>query len=487
MGVKRQQGGVDQGDLLDEALKAALRHSATGEGGTGPGACEEPQASTAWSQDRVLTRHLMEEVTGSANLNRAYQRVKANGGAAGVDGMTVTELRAWIAGNRERLIASLLDGSYRPQPVRGVQIPKPGGGMRQLGIPTVVDRLVQQAIAQVLEPRLDPTFSGSSFGFRPGRSAHDALRQARGYVADGYAIVVDLDLETFFDRVNHDILMSRLARRIGDTRLLRIIRRFLQAGMMADGVCSERHQGTPQGGPISPLLANLLLDDLDQELERRGHRFCRYADDCNIYVRSQAAGERVMASVTSFLEDRLRLKVNRQKSAVAPVGERQFLGHRLGKGGTLGIGRKSLARAKDRLREITRRNRGDCSLGRMVEQVNTFATGWVMYYRHAQCNSTLRDLDGWLRRKLRCVQLKRCKRVRTIVDFLTGGGVTRIDALRLASSGKGWWRLTRQPAGQAGHARRMVRRAWTDQHGRPSRRAQPCRKPPGTRSVRPVV
>ena len=321
----------------------------------------------------------MEEVTGSANLNRAYRRVKANGGAAGVDGMDVSELRAWIADNRERLIASLLDGSYRPQPVRGVQIPKPGGGMRQLGIPTVVDRLVQQAIAQVLEPRLDPTFSGSSFGFRPGRGAHDALRQARGYVADGYEVVVDLDLEKFFDRVNHDILMSRLARRIGDTRLLRIVRRFLQAGMMADGVCCERHEGTPQGGPLSPLLANLLLDDLDQELERRGHRFCRYADDCNIYVRSQAAGERVMASVTAFLESRLRLKVNQQKSAVAPVGERQFLGHRLGRGGTLGIGRKSLARAKDRLREITRRNRGDCSLERMVEQVNRFITGWVTY------------------------------------------------------------------------------------------------------------
>ena len=340
MGVKRQQGGADQGDLLDEALKAALRHSAIGEGGTGPDAGEERQASAAWPQERVLTRHMMEEVTGSANLNRAYKRVKANGGAAGVDGMDVSELRAWIADNRERLIASLLDGSYRPQPVRGVQIPKPGGGMRQLGIPTVVDRLVQQAIAQVLEPRLDPTFSGSSFGFRPGRGAHDALRQARGYVADGYEVVVDLDLEKFFDRVNHDILMSRLARRIGDTRLLRIVRRFLQAGMMADGVCCERHEGTPQGGPLSPLLANLLLDDLDQELEQRGHRFCRYADDCNIYVRSQAAGERVMASVTAFLEDRLRLKVNQQKSAVAPVGERQFLGHRLGRGGTLGIGRK---------------------------------------------------------------------------------------------------------------------------------------------------
>jgi len=426
----------------------------------------------------------MEQVTGSANLNRAYKRVKANDGAAGVDGMDVTELRAWIAGNRETLIASLLDGSYQPQPVRGVQIPKPGGGMRQLGIPTVVDRLVQQAIAQILEPLFDPTFSASSFGFRPGRGAHDALRQARGYVAGGYEIVVDLDLEKFFDRVNHDILMSRLARRIGDKRLLRIIRRFLQAGLMADGVCNERHEGTPQGGPLSPLLSNLLLDDLDKELERRGHRFCRYADDCNIYVRSQAAGERVMASVTSFLEGKLRLKVNRQKSAVAPVGERQFLGPTgqapegrlcLGKRGTLGIGRKSLARAKDRLREITCRNRGDCSLERMVEQVNRFTTGWVTYYRHAQCKSTLRDLDGWLRRKLRCVKLKRCKLVRTMVRFLIGNGVTRGNALKLASSGKGWWRL---PAGQAGHVPRVVRRARAGQAGQPSCRTEPCRKPP---------
>jgi len=263
-----------------------------------------------------------------------------------------------------------------------------------------------------------------------------------------------------FDRVNHDILMSRLARRIGDKRLLRIIRRFLQAGMMADGVCSERHEGTPQGGPVSPLLANLLLDDLDKELERRGHRFCRYADDCNIYVRSLEAGERVMASVTSFLEDKLKLRVNRQKSAVAPLGERQFLGHRLGRGGTLGTGRKSLARAKDRLREMTRRNRGDCSLGRMVEQVNRFTIGWVTYYRYAQCKSTLRDLDGWLRRKLRCVQLKRCKRVRTIIDFLIGHGVTRANAIKLASSGKGWWRLT-----DSQQAKQAMPVAWFDAHG----------------------
>jgi RNA-directed DNA polymerase len=439
MGVKRQQGSADQGDLFDGTYKAALRHGVSGEGGTGPAANQEPQASTVWDHERALTQHLMEAVSGSANLNRAYKRVKGNGGAPGVDGMTVEALRDWIATNREGLIASLLDGSYKPQPVRGVSIPKPGDGERQLGIPTVVDRLVQQAITQVLEPILDPTFSGSSFGFRPGRSAHDALRQARGYVADEYEIVVDLDLEKFFDRVNHDILMARLARRIGDKRLLHIVRRFLQAGMMVNGVCAERGEGTPQGGPLSPLLANLLLDDLDKELEGRGHRFCRYADDCNIYVRSQVARERVIASVTAFLEGRLRLKVNQRKSA--PVGERQFLGHRLGKGGSLGIGRKSLDRAKDRLRQATRRNRG-VSLERMVAEANRFIVGWVIYYRNARCRSTLMDLDGWLRRKFRCVRIKPGKSPSALAAFLQKQGVRERPARQLASSGKGWWRLS---------------------------------------------
>lgn len=441
MGRQRQQGGADQRDLFDPAPADTSRHGVSGEGGAGPATHEEPQAPTAWDHERALTQHLMEAVCGSANLNRAYKRVTANGGAPGVDGMTVDAMRGWIAANRESLIANLLDGSYRPQPVRGVSIPKPGGGERQLGIPTVVDRLVQQAITQILDPILDPTFSAASFGFRPGRGAHDALHQARGYVADGYDIVVDLDLERFFDRVNHDILMSRLARRIGDKRLLRIVRRFLQAGMMTEGVCNERHEGTPQGGPLSPLLANLLLDDLDKELESRGHRFCRYADDCNIYVRSQAAGERVMASVTAFLEGKLRLRVNRTKSAVAPVGERQFLGHRLMKGGRLGIGPKSLKRAKDRLRDITHRGRGDLSLEHRIAGLNRFTAGWVTYYRDAHCRTVLRDVDQWLRRKLRCVRLKHCKNPATIAAFLRKNGVGEKPAQQLATSGKGWWRL----------------------------------------------
>ena len=336
MDVEQQPVGLYQRLLFEETAES-LRHDEGSEGGTRLSPREERQAFTANGPARALTEHLMEEVTDRDNLNRAYRRVKANRGAPGIDGMTIAAAADWIAEHKEELIASLRDGSYQPQPVRGVQIPKPGGGMRQLGIPTVIDRLVQQAILQVLEPLLDPTFSDSSYGFRPGRGAHNALHQAAKYVAEGRTIVVDMDLEKFFDRVNHDILMARLARRIGDKRLLRIIRRFLEAGLMQDGVCVARDEGTPQGGPLSPLLANLLLDDLDRELARRGHTFCRYADDCNIYVRSQAAGERVLASMTAFLESKLRLRVNREKSAVAHVSERKFLGHRLLGDGTLVI------------------------------------------------------------------------------------------------------------------------------------------------------
>jgi RNA-directed DNA polymerase len=459
MTAARQQSIGEQLDLFDEALKAAMRH-----GGPGPGRAEararaEQQTDTAWQRDRALTRRLMEKIASSANLNEAYKRVKANQGAPGVDGMTVADLRPWIADNKDTLITALLDGSYQPRPVRGVEIPKPGGGKRQLGIPTVVDRLVQQAILQVLEPLLDPSFSVSSFGFRPGRGAHDALHQAREYVAGGHAIVVDLDLEKFFDRVNHDVMMSRLARRIGDQRLLRIVRRFLAAGMMQHGASTARYEGTPQGGPLSPLLANLLLDDLDKELERRGHRFCRYADDCNIYVRSRAAGERVMASVTRFLERRLRLRVNQQKSAVAPVGERKFLGYRLDAEGTLGIAPKSLQRAKDRLRQITKRRRA-VRLEQMIGEANSFLSGWVTYFRHARAHSQLRSLDGWLRRKLRCVRLKQCKKPAALRRFLWQHGVSPRHARELASSGRGWWCLANSL-----QAKIAMNIAWFDQSG----------------------
>jgi RNA-directed DNA polymerase len=386
----------------------------------------------------------MERVVDPDNLNRAFKRVKANKGAPGVDGMTVDHLREWALNHKEALVASLLDGSYQPQPVKGVQIPKPGGGMRQLGIPTVVDRLVQQAMLQVLEPLLAPTFSPSSFGFRPGRGAHDALRQARQYVSEGRLIVVDLDLEKFFDRVGHDILMGHLARRVGDGRFLRIVRRFLQAGLMQGGVCARREEGAPQGGPLSPILSNLLLDELDKELEQRGHRFCRYADDCNIYVRTKRAGERVMGSVTRFLESRLKLKVNRDKSAVAFVEERKFLGHRLLRGGKLGIAPKALERMKDKVRAITRRNRA-VGLGQMIEELNSFTMGWVTYFRHASAKEHLRHLDQWIREKLRCCRLKQCKRAKALADFLRERGVAEWSAWEVALSGKGWWRLAHTP------------------------------------------
>jgi len=446
MGVKRQQGGeVRQLWLFTDSPAASPRPGAGGEGGTGPAACEETQAPTALNPARALTEHLMEEVCQRENLNQAYRRVKANQGAPGVDGMTLHDLGSWLRAHQEALIASILDGSYRPQPVRGVEILKPGGGVRQLGIPTVVDRLVQQAILQVLNPLLDPTFSASSYGFRPGRRAHDALAAARQYVADGRVIVVDVDLEKFFDRVNHDMLMARLARRIADKRLLRIVRRFLQARMMGNGVCVARDEGTPQGGPLSPLLANLLLDDLDKELEKRGHCFCRYADDCNIYVRTKAAGERVMAGVPRFLESKLKLRVNRNKSAVAFIQDRKFPGHRLLTGGGLGMAPVSLQRAKARIRQITRRNRG-IELKRMISELNSFLTGWVTYFGHAACRSHLRDLDGWTRRKLRCVRLKQRKRARSIAELLQSLGVPRDRSWTTAACGKGWWRMAASPA-----------------------------------------
>jgi RNA-directed DNA polymerase len=372
--------------------------------------------------------------------------------------MTVAELGPWLKAHGGELVASLLDGSYEPEPVLGVEIPKPGGGMRQLGIPTVKDRFVQQAILQVLDPKLDPTFSESSYGFRPGRSAHQALQKAAEYVAEDRQVVVDVDLEKFFDRVNHDVLMERLSRRIADKRLLRIIRRMLEAGIMQDGVVIERYEGTPQGGPLSPLLANLLLDELDKELERRGHCFCRYADDCNIYVKSKAAGERVMASVTRFLEERLRLRVNRTKSAVALVEERKFLGYRLLAEGRLGIAPKSLERAKERIREITRRSRG-VSLSKMISELNSYLTGWVVYFRYAKAKWHMQRLDEWLRRKLRCMRLKQRKRGKSVTALLVSLGVPPERARVPGSSGVGWWRMAGSPAA----AEAMTRQWFKDQ------------------------
>src|SRR6266853_1856577 len=448
MGVKRRPGSGDQKDLFDQALQASLRLGATGEGGTGPGACAEPQALAVFEQQRALTRMLMEEVASSANLNQAYRRVKANKGAAGVDAMSITELLPWIRKNREKLIAALLDGSYQPKTVRGVELPKPGGGTRQLGIPTVVDRLVQQAILQVLEPILDPTFSSSSFGFRPGRSAHQALSQAETYVADGREIVVDIDLEKFFDRVNHDILMARLARRIGDKRLLKIVRGFLEAGMMQGGVCTERYEGTPQGGPLSPLLANLLLDDLDKELERRGHRFCRYADDCNIYVRSRRAGERVMASASRFLTSKLRLKVNEAKSAVARPEERKFLGFSIANDGSeRRIAPKALDKFKTQIRDLTRRTRG-ISLPQLIEDLTPYLIGWRGYFGFCQTPRVLTNLEAWIRRRLRLYLWRQWQNGPNRFKELRRRGVPKFNAAVAAGSPTRFWRMSGHPAVQ---------------------------------------
>jgi RNA-directed DNA polymerase len=310
-------------------IQRNLNHGCGGNGGTETAGREACGCAAANPEQLSLTEHLMEQVVDLDNLRTAYFRVVSNKGAAGIDGMTVEDLYAWCRDNISQLRESLLNNTYQPPPVRGVNIPKPGGGKRQLGIPTVVDRLVQQAILQVLSPIFEAEFSDSSYGFRPGRSAHDAIHKASEYVKDGFVYVVDIDLEKFFDRVNHDILMSRVARHIKDKRLLKLIRAFLNAGIMANGVVESRREGTPQGGPLSPLLANVLLTDFDRELEKRGHRFVRYADDCNIYVQSPRSGERVLSSVSTFLEKKLKLRINKEKSAVGHVSERSLLGYRL--------------------------------------------------------------------------------------------------------------------------------------------------------------
>lgn len=422
---------------------------------------EEQQTKKVPTAGEDLTKFVMEKICESSNLNRAYKRVKANKGAAGIDGMNVDELSSWLAEHKRTLIESLLTGDYQPKPVRGVEIPKPGKDkeFRQLGIPCVVDRLVQQAIHQVLEPMFDPTFSESSYGFRPGRSAHQALKKAQEYVRDGYEIVVDLDVEKFFDRVNHDILMSRLAKRINDKRLLKIIRRFLEAGMMKQGVCVERVEGMPQGGPLSPLLSNLLLDELDKELEKRGHKFCRYADDQNVYVRSKRAGERVLQSIKQFLWERLKLKINESKSACAEVRERQFLGYRLLQDGKLLIANHSVERVKNKIRGITRRSRG-VSFEQVITELNVTLRGWINYFQLTEWPSQIRPLDEWVRRKLRCYRLKQRKRNRSIANFLISLGLDSKNAWNLAKSGKGWWCLAKSP-----QLHQAMSNAWFEKQG----------------------
>lgn len=392
----------------------------------------------------------MEQVLARANMLAALKRVERNGGAPGVDGVPAERLRDQIRTEWHHIRTELLRGTYRPQPVRRVEIPKPGGGKRMLGIPTVMDRLIQQALLQVLTPIFDPTFSESSFGFRPGRRGHDAVRRARRYIEEGYDWVVDMDLEKFFDRVNHDVLMARVARKVTDKQVLRLIRRYLQSGVMLNGVVVTAAQGTPQGGPLSPLLANILLDDLDKELERRGHRFVRYADDANIYVRSKRAGERVMASVRTFLQERLRLKVNEAKSAVDRPWRRQFLGFSFYKnrGVRIRLSSKSLERVKEKLRELTDRNRSQ-SMTQRIAALNAYLRGWAGYYALSDAKSIFERLEGWLRRRLRACVWKQWKRVRTRLRELRALGLPEWVAHEFANSRKGPWRMAGGPMNRA--------------------------------------
>lgn len=384
---------------------------------------------------------LMEAVVSRGNLMAAYQRVVGNKGAAGVDGMTTAAFKDHLKAHWPTIKVKLLAGSYIPSPVRRVDIPKPQGGVRTLGIPTLTDRLIQQALHQVLQPIFEPEFSESSYGFRPGRSAHQAVQAAQRYVAKGRRIVVDMDLEKFFDRVDHDLLMGKLAGKIGDARVLKLIRRYLEAGIMTQGRVSARTRGTPQGGPLSPLLSNILLTELDRELERRGHAFCRYADDCNIYVRSQAAGERVLASLTRFLGERLKLEVNPAKSAVDRPWWRTFLGYSLTWHRTprLRIAAKSRQRLMVKVRKVLHGARGR-SLYPVIEALNPVLRGWAVYYRLSPSHRPLETLDGWVRHKLRCILWRQWKRTHARARNLMKAGLPEERAWRSATNGRGpWW------------------------------------------------
>ena len=434
-----------------------------GEAGRCPAdACVSAEAGTASRlRTKAETGGLMEAVVERGNLKLAYQRVVENEGAAGVDSVTVFALKDHLKQHWPGIRAKLLAGGYVPQPVRRVDIDKPDGGVRTLGIPTVVDRLIQQALHQVLQPMFERDFSEASYGFRPGRNAHQAVLAARGYVAEGKRWVVDMDLEKFFDRVNHDLLMGKLAQRIEDARVLTLIRGYLEAGMMAGGLTSPRVEGMPQGGPLSPLLSNIVLTELDRELERRGHSFCRYADDCNVYVGSRKAGERVLGSLTRFLWQRLKLKVNEAKSAVGEPWQRKFLGYSISwdQKPKLRIALPSLKRFEQRVRELLRGARSQ-SVVHVIEQLNPVLRGWAAYFKLAQTKQALETLDGWIRRKLRCVLWRQWKRVHTRARNLMKRGLTEARAWRSATNQRGPW----FNAG-ASHMNAAFPKSWFDRLG----------------------
>jgi RNA-directed DNA polymerase len=430
-----------------DQLELSLGGGAKGEAPNAGTQATEARAARACLERPAVAGPSMEAVVERENLKKALAQVKRNKVAAGADGMTVGKLPAYLKKHWPTIRGQLLDGTYKPQPVRRVEIPKASGGLRPLGIPTVLDRFIQQAVMQMLQADWDGTFSETSFGFRPGRSAHQAVEQAQAYIASGHGFVVDIDLEKFFDRVNHDILMGLVAKRVADKRILKLIRAFLNAGVMEGGLVSPTEEGTPQGGPLSPLLSNLMLDVLDKELTKRGHRFVRYADDCNIYVRSQRAGERVMAGIEKFLAKRLKLKVNKAKSAVAKPSVRKFLGFSF-TGGQMPrrrIAPQALAHFKMRVRWLTRRTCGR-SLEQIVKELSIYLIGWRGYFGFCQTPSVLRALDEWTRRRLHAIAWKQWKRGRTRFAELRRRGVGRDLAAMTAGSPHGPWRLANSPA-----------------------------------------
>ena len=417
-----------------------------GEAPNGLGEGTESLAAKRGTESPAISEQLMEEVCERENCKQALARVKANKGSAGVDGMTVQQLPEYLKQHWPVIREQLLSGTYKPQPVKRVEIPKPDGGIRKLGIPTVLDRLIQQAVMQVLQRKWDRTFSEHSYGFRPGRSAHQAVEQAQKYIAEGYRWVVDLDLEKFFDRVNHDRLMAKIAERVGDKRMLKLIRAFLTAGVLEDGLVNPVDEGTPQGGPLSPLLSNIVLDEFDRELEQRGLRFARYADDSNIYVRSQRAGERVMESITRFITTKLKLRVNQQKSMVARPWARKFLGFSFTNAGIpkRRIAPKAVDRFKERARELTSRTRG-VSIERMADDLSRYLRGWIGYFGKCETPSVLEGLERWIRRRLRSVIWKQWKRGAVRFAELRKRGVGKDLAAQTAGSPHGPWRIADSP------------------------------------------
>jgi RNA-directed DNA polymerase len=408
------------------------------EAGSGAESCT---ATSERTKAGVTTDALMEQVVDRGNMWGAYERVLRNKGAPGPDGLRVQDLKAWLQATWPSVKAALLAGSYLPREVRAVDMPKPDGGVRTLGVPSVVDRLIQQALLQVLQPIFDPGFSESSYGFRPGRNAWQAVQAARDHVRSGRGWVVDIDIAKFFDRVNHDVLMARVARRVKDERVLKLIRRFLEAGLMRDGVTQQRQEGTPQGGPLSPLLSNIVLDGLDRELQRRGHTFVRYADDANVYLRSAKAAHKAFAAIGCFLSSKLKLQINPAKSAVARASTRDFLGYGLigADKARLKVATSSLRRLRDRVKDALRGARGR-SLGATIEALNPLLRGWVGYFRYAQVKDVWQELDGWIRRKLRCLLWRQAKRSIGRARLLMSNGLSQQRAWRSATNGRGaWW------------------------------------------------